>query len=135
MGVIPGRGRSPRARPRVTPAKDRHNLSPGAGTPTGLNWAKTCVHRFRACAYSASRNDNVVKVGIRVLSLAAQLPMLALTATAAAEMPKAATPIEHLIVVTGENISFDNLFGTYRPKSGATVRNLLSEGIVTRDGS
>jgi acid phosphatase len=63
------------------------------------------------------------------------LPLLTLSATAAAETPKTATPIEHLIVVIGENISFDNLFGTYRPKSGAIVHNLLSEGIVNRDGS
>lgn len=45
------------------------------------------------------------------------------------------TPIEHLIVVIGENISFDNLFGTYRPTSGAAVHNLLSQGIVYPDGS
>jgi len=61
--------------------------------------------------------------------------LLALDATAAAETSKPATPIEHLIVVIGENISFDNLFGTYRPKSGAKIRNLLSQGIVNRDGS
>jgi phospholipase C len=48
---------------------------------------------------------------------------------------KTATPIEHLIIVIGENISFDTLFGTYRPQSGAKVHNLLSQGIVNRDGS
>ena len=46
-----------------------------------------------------------------------------------------ATPIEHLIVVVGENLSFDNLFGTYRPQSNAKIRNLLSQGIVNRDGN
>jgi len=25
------------------------------------------------------------------------------------------TPIEHLIVVVGENLTFDNIFATYRP--------------------
>ena len=45
------------------------------------------------------------------------------------------TPIEHLIVVVGENISFDNLFATYGPQAGATVHNLLSQGIVNSDGS
>ena len=44
------------------------------------------------------------------------------------------TPIEHLIVVVGENISFDNLFATYEPPAGETVGNLLSRGIVDRDG-
>lgn len=45
------------------------------------------------------------------------------------------TPIEHLIVVVGENLSFDNLFGTWEPPRGQTVANLLSRGIVTRDGA
>lgn len=45
------------------------------------------------------------------------------------------TPIEHLIVVVGENIGFDNLFGTYRPRAGQSVANLLSKGIVDADGS
>ncbi|HEY2863279.1 MAG TPA: alkaline phosphatase family protein [Casimicrobiaceae bacterium] len=44
------------------------------------------------------------------------------------------TPIEHLIVVIGENISFDNLFATYEPPPGESIANLLSRGIVDRDG-
>ena len=46
----------------------------------------------------------------------------------------ARTPIEHLIVVIGENQSFDALFGAYVPRPGATVNNLLSQGIIDRDG-
>lgn len=45
------------------------------------------------------------------------------------------TPIEHLIVILGENRSFDHLFGVYIPPSGASVRNLWSQGIVLADGS
>ncbi len=45
------------------------------------------------------------------------------------------TPIEHVIVIVGENRTFDNLFATYRPKSRQTVGNLLSRGIVRADGS
>ena len=45
------------------------------------------------------------------------------------------TPIKHLIVVVGENQTFDGLFGTYVPPSGQTVKNLLSEGIIKADGS
>jgi phospholipase C len=48
---------------------------------------------------------------------------------------KAATPIEHLVVVVGENLSFDNLFATWRPPAGESVANLLSRGIVREDGS
>jgi phospholipase C len=29
--------------------------------------------------------------------------------------PAATTPIEHVIVIVGENRSFDNLYGTYTP--------------------
>ena len=45
------------------------------------------------------------------------------------------TPIKHVVVVVGENHSFDNLFGTYKPKRGQHVANLLSKGIVNEDGS
>ena len=49
--------------------------------------------------------------------------------------PNTATPIKHVVVVIGENRSFDHLYGTYVPKSGDTILNLLSEGIVHQDGS
>ena len=45
------------------------------------------------------------------------------------------TPIEHVIVIIGENHTFDNLFGGYRPGRGQSVKNLLSEGIINADGS
>jgi len=46
-----------------------------------------------------------------------------------------ATPIKHVIVIIGENRTFDHVFGTYVPHSGETVSNLLSKGIVKADGS
>jgi phospholipase C len=45
------------------------------------------------------------------------------------------TPIKHVIVIIGENRSFDHVFATYVPKSGQTVWNLLSEGIIHADGT
>jgi acid phosphatase len=45
------------------------------------------------------------------------------------------TPIKHVIIVVGENHTFDNLFGTYKPKEGQHVDNLLSKGIVHPDGT
>jgi phospholipase C len=45
------------------------------------------------------------------------------------------TPIKHVIVLIGENRTFDHLFATYVPKSGDSVKNLLSEGIVNADGT
>ena len=45
------------------------------------------------------------------------------------------TPIKHVIVIIGENRSFDHVFATYVPKSGESVSNLLSKGIVKADGT
>jgi len=76
--------------------------------------------------------------GNRMRSAAMLLLTIAVLCSApaarAAETRATATPIEHLIVVVGENISFDNLFATYEPPAGETVGNLLSRGIVDRDG-
>ncbi len=47
----------------------------------------------------------------------------------------ARTPIEHVILIIGENRTFDHVFATYTPKPGQTVHNLLSEGIVNADGT
>jgi phospholipase C len=45
------------------------------------------------------------------------------------------TPIKHVIVLIGENRSFDHLFATYVSPSGDSVRNLLSEHIIKADGT
>jgi phospholipase C len=46
------------------------------------------------------------------------------------------TPIKHVIVIIGENRTFDHLFATYQPvNKDETVLNLLSEGIVNADGT
>jgi phospholipase C len=71
------------------------------------------------------------------LSLLALLASLAVPASsrAASGDNTTTTPIKHVIVIIGENRSFDHLFATYVPKPGQTVWNLLSEGIVNADGS
>jgi phospholipase C len=46
-----------------------------------------------------------------------------------------AGPIKHVIIIVGENRSFDHLFATYVPNRGERVLNLLSEGIIKADGS
>jgi phospholipase C len=40
-----------------------------------------------------------------------------------------------VIVLIGENRTFDHVFATYKPKSGDKVKNLLSEGIINADGT
>lgn len=45
------------------------------------------------------------------------------------------TPIKHVILLIGENRTFDHVYATYQPPRGQSVRNLLSEGIVNADGT
>jgi phospholipase C len=54
----------------------------------------------------------------------------------AASNPASATetPIEHVIVLIGENRSFDHTFATYEPRNGQSIANLLSEKIIDRNG-
>ncbi|WP_233858169.1 alkaline phosphatase family protein [Paraburkholderia sp. HD33-4] len=44
------------------------------------------------------------------------------------------TPIKHVIVIVGENRTFDHVFGAYQPRAGQTISNLLSKGIIKADG-
>jgi acid phosphatase len=53
----------------------------------------------------------------------------------APEQVRTLTPIKHVIVIIGENRSFDHVFGLYRPRKGQTISNLLSKGIVNADGT
>ena len=71
----------------------------------------------------------------RIVRLALAIALMGAAQARAADTVRAtATPIEHLIVVVGENISFDALFATYEPPPGESVANLLSRGIVDRNG-
>lgn len=45
------------------------------------------------------------------------------------------SPIKHVIVIIGENRSFDHVFATYVPKGHQFVWNLLSEKIINADGT
>lgn len=47
--------------------------------------------------------------------------LCALTTVAPAFAKQPTTPIKHVIIIVGENHTFDNLYGTYRPR----VRVLL----------
>jgi phospholipase C len=55
--------------------------------------------------------------------------------------PSPKTPIQHVVIIIGENRTFDHVFGTYVPKvNPATgksqyIWNLQSEGIVNLDGT
>lgn len=85
--------------------------------------ARVLAHACQHVAVAASL------VGI-IANLGAPLPVAAADHDAATK-----TPIRHVIVIIGENRSFDHVFGTYKPVKGERVRNLLSEGIVMQDGT
>ena len=72
-------------------------------------------------------------------SLLALLVNMGAPVSAAAQPPAqqtpTASPIKHVIVIIGENRSFDHVFATYKPKNGQTVSNLLSKGIITENGT
>jgi phospholipase C len=77
----------------------------------------------------------VMRLGLMSIAIA-QLA-LGVTVVNAAENHQVHTksPIKHVIVLIGENRTFDHLFATYVPKGRDSVKNLLSEGIINADGS
>ncbi len=93
-----------------------------SGPPSTFSWNTTTLpdgsHALTANGYDGSGNE----IGTSSISVS--------TANDATTIPTT-TPIKHLVVIFAENHSFDNLFATYTPPSGQTVRNLLSEGIIS----
>jgi len=57
------------------------------------------------------------------------------SSAASADNNATQTPIKHIIVLIGENHSFDNVFATYKASRGQSVGNLLARGIIKPDGS
>ena len=75
-------------------------------------------------------------VGVSLAALALSQGVRAEDGQNTGDPIKTASPIKHVIIIVGENRSFDHLFATYRPKSDDEwVLNLLSEHIVKADGS
>ncbi len=70
-----------------------------------------------------------------VLQAYVGVPLPAFAQSTAPTSPSSTTPIKHVIVIIGENRSFDHVYATYKPPAGQTVSNLLSKGIVNNDGS
>jgi phospholipase C len=48
---------------------------------------------------------------------------------------KTLTPIKHVIVIIGENRTFDHVYATYKPRHHQDISNLLFKGIVNEDGT
>ncbi|MFM0742194.1 alkaline phosphatase family protein [Paraburkholderia xenovorans] len=94
-------------------------------------------------SFNSFRSGAMHKVGLSLTTLALSQILVACgghgqsntsgPTTAAVFTPK--TPIQHVIVIIGENHSFDNVFATYQPRTGQSVWNLLSQQIVTQSGA
>jgi phospholipase C len=87
----------------------------------------------------ASKGIHYVRIGLASLAMF-QFAIVAPFANAAPQpqpSPDSATtsPIKHVIVIIGENRSFDHVFATFVPKNGETINNLLSEGIIQLDAN
>ena len=74
-----------------------------------------------------------VSLALVQISLAGPLATIAKAAESAARETR--SPIKHVIVIVGENRSFDHLFATYQPRDDEHIDNLLSKHIIREDGS
>jgi hypothetical protein len=122
-------------------------LRTGHITQTCSQWflARLCRPAFRWQVTSQFQSQGVVIMPVsnsmfaklRTSAVGAAMVVTALPGLLQAQENDAATttPIKHVIIVVGENHTFDNLFGAYSPQAGQHIDNLLSKGIVNSDGS
>jgi phospholipase C len=88
--------------------------------------------------HASSTALQCLRVGLASLALFQFTVGASLASAAPNQGPQDAntrTPIKHLIVIIGENRSYDHVFATYVPKPGQFTWNLLSEGIIKSDGT
>jgi phospholipase C len=89
----------------------------------------------RAIASVALRAMRTAVVSAAIFQFAIGAPFASAQSPDPGRDNDTATPIKHVIVIIGENRSFDHVFATYVPKKGEKVWNLLSEKIVKADGT
>jgi phospholipase C len=76
------------------------------------------------------------RFALPIAAMLTSMVVVAAESTQHSRHPSATTtPIKHLIVVVGENVSFDTLYGAYLPPRGRSVLNLLSQRIINADGT
>jgi phospholipase C len=86
-----------------------------------------------------TRSSHYLYIGLTffaALNYTLAAPLLSAADAAANPDNDTRTPIKHVIVIIGENRTFDHVFATYQPKvPGETVDNLLSKRIINPDGT
>jgi phospholipase C len=93
--------------------------------------------RHRVAHHGGARLGFRLMGGVALCAMAinTMAPLAAAAVTIGANDDNTTTPIKHVIVIIGENRTFDHLFATQPVNSGETVLSLLSEGIVKADGT
>jgi phospholipase C len=107
--------------------------------PSALTLSWTASSGSLSGATTANPTFTCTSVGTATITLAASDGDTACASQQSVDVictePQAQTPIKHVIVLIGENRSFDHAFATYVPKTGQTISNLLSKGIINADGT
>ena len=96
---------------------------------------RTCLWLIAATFTLAGCSSGASEPGPAPLSGSTQNGLAAGTTFNGSADGKTTSPIKHVIVIIGENRTFDHVFATYQPKKGQTVANLLSKGIINADGT
>lgn len=108
----------------------RINLSP---------WLLSCAAITVVCASacSSSPSSSTQLGGETIESASAANPNQVVAARSRNDKHDRDTvsPIKHVIVIVGENRTFDHVFATYKPKHEQRISNLLSKGIIKEDGT
>ena len=86
---------------------------------------------------SISRSPRVTQglAWLAVFQLGFGGPVATIAQAAAPTPGKAITPIQHVIVIVGENRTFDHIFAAYQSPSGDNVDNLLAKNIIDASGN
>jgi phospholipase C len=83
--------------------------------------------------------ESLTRRAIACIGVATMLTQPFLPAYASAQSvnnsARTTTKIKHVIVIIGENRTFDHIFATYEPREGESVDNLLSKRIIHEDGT
>jgi phospholipase C len=87
---------------------------------------------MKSCTVNALKGT--LKCGAMTLVALQVFAGLSHSAYAQNSTPATTTPIKHVIIIIGENRTFDHVYGTYTPQKGETISNLLSKGIVKANG-
>ena len=90
---------------------------------------------FKRAASSALHGLRMGMASVALFQFVVGTTLSGATPAVAPNDTNTTSPIKHVIVIIGENRSFDHVFATYQPVPGQFVWNLLSEKIVNADGT